>query len=95
MLSLCVELFDLGAVHKRRPESWGEGAGSVRTFFGQGGEGASSDAALFGEKTSDFLKFRTDEGGLSKGVGRGKFFAILCGRLLWTAPYLVLFSHPV
>jgi len=51
---------------------------------------------LFGAKTSDFSKFivcpHVQGGGLSQcgHGGRGKFFTILCGRLLWTAPYNTL-----
>jgi len=34
-------IYELGAFHKKRPQSGGEGVCPVRTFFGQGG---SSDA---------------------------------------------------
>jgi len=72
----------------------------VRSFFRQG-EGGSSDADVRTEeeqKTSDFSKFLVclhgQEGrGLEpvrtffgQGGMKCQFFAILCGRLLWTAP---------
>jgi len=52
-------------------------------------EGGSSDAesALLAQKTSDFSKFMVcphGQGGLSQ-CGGSQIFAILCGRLLWTA----------
>jgi len=42
----------------------------------------SADPNILVQKISDFPKFmiRTD-----REEGRGQFFAILCGRLLWTA----------
>jgi len=61
------------------------------------GEGGSlnADVALFGSKVSDFLKsmvrLREQGGGELRQCGHfldmgSQFFAILCGRLLWTAP---------
>jgi len=48
------------------------------------------------QKTSEFSIFLVcphGQGGLSQcGQGGGEFFAILCGRLLWTAPNLFLGS---
>jgi len=48
-------------------------------------------SALFGEKLQIFRNLwctRTDKGSLVNADkrGGGRFFAILCGRLLWTAP---------
>jgi len=82
----------LEAAHKRGLSSvvilqtrWGGSSGAnVRTFWCK--------------KTSDFSKFMVcplgqGERGLSQcgqwGIG-GQFFPILCGCLLWTAPYLKL-----
>jgi len=66
------------------------------------GEGGSSDADMrtfWRKKTSDFSKFVVCPYGQrgrgvepvrtfrKQGVRGGQFFAILCGRLSWTAPY--------
>jgi len=70
----------------------------VRTFFGKGqGFFRCGSPRFFVQKLLDFSKFMVcphgqEKEGLSqrghfadKGEG-GQFFAILCGRLLWTAP---------
>jgi len=41
-------------------------------------------SVIFGEKPPDFLKFLVCPHG--QGGSGGQFLAILCGRLLWTAP---------
>jgi len=73
----------------------GEGVSSVRIFCGQGGGGLPKRiSAFFGAKNNfrNLWCVRTDKGeGLSQcghlwTRGRGKFFAILCGGLLWMAP---------
>jgi len=54
-------------------------------------------STLFGAKTSNFSKFMVCSHGQGKGRfepvrifceqgGGGQYFAIFCGRLLWTAP---------
>jgi len=68
--------------------------------FADGGGGLQMrTSALFGAETSDFSKLKMCPQGqrrwwLSQCVyfatrGRGQFFAILCGRLLRTAPYCI------
>jgi len=64
----------------------------VRTFFGKG-EGGSSDVDVRTFCCKNHRVFRnlwcvrTDSGNwASADKGRGQFFAISCGRLLWTAP---------
>jgi len=42
-------------------------------------------SALFGAKNAGFFKIY----GVSARTRGGQFFAILCGRLLWTAPYRI------
>jgi len=75
--------------------SQGEGVCPVRTFFGQGGEGHSSDLDVrtFWQKKlqifQNLLCVRTTGSWamrtfLDKGRG-GHFFAIFCGHLLWAA----------
>jgi len=72
----------------------------VRTFCRQGGEGGSSDADVRTFRRikhrifRNFWCVRTDKEGWAsadtlrtRGMG-GQFFAILCGRHLWTAPNL-------
>jgi len=60
---------NLGVVHKRHSQSGGGGVCSVRTFFGQGGEGGSLDADVrtFWCKTLRIFRnlwcVRTDRGG--------------------------------
>jgi len=53
-------------------------------------------SALFGTKNFRFFEIysvsaRTREEGVEpeRTRGRDQFFAILCGRLLWTAPYMI------
>jgi len=66
-------------------------------IFSNKGRSGSSGAECMVQKTSDFSKLWCD--GTDKGEGedepvrtffgqavRGQFFAILCGRLLWTGP---------
>jgi len=79
----------------------------VRIFFGQGGGEVLQirTSALFGAKNFRFrnlLCVRTDMRGegltqcvhfADKGE-RGQFFAILCGRLLWTALNIPYSSTP-
>jgi len=87
-------------VHKRRPQS-----GRVcplQKFCGQGEFFRCGRPQFFVQKTKDFSKFMIcpqGKGGLSqcrhfvdKGEG-GQFFAILCGRLLWTVLYLNYFTQ--
>jgi len=87
----------LGTVHKRRPQS----GGFVQCgHFSDKGEGGSSDAGLrtfWRKKIRNFRNLwcvRIDKWGkrlISSDIlrqgGGGQFFAILCGRFLWTAPY--------
>jgi len=53
-------------------------------------------SALFGSKNFGFFRVYVCPHGQGEG---GQFFAILCGRLLWTAPkvylqsLLIIFSH--
>jgi len=89
----------IGVIYR---QSGGEGVCPVRTFCGQGERKEvlqMRTSAIFGAKNFGFFKIydvvRTDKrrGGLSQlghiaDSGREKFFAILCGRLLWTAPYI-------
>jgi len=77
----------LGAVHKRRSQSRKRGVCPVRTFCGQGGGGPSYwTFSLLAQKPSNFSKFVMCPHGQG---GRGQFFAILYGRLLWTGPYSI------
>jgi len=88
----------LGAFHKRRPHSK-ERICPVRTSFGQtgGGDFQMRTSTLFGAKKLqvfwNFCCVHTDNGRGVRAIadvlrtrGRGSIFAILCGRLLWTAP---------
>jgi len=78
----------LEAVHKRRPQS----GGRVFVQYGQGRVLQMRTSALFGEKNVEFFEIY---GVSARKGGRGieplrtfygQFFAILYGRLLWTAP---------
>jgi len=79
----------LGTIHKRCPQLGG--GCPMRTFCRQGG--------FFRWKNIGFFEFylvaarnRGESVEPVRTKGReGQFFAILCGRPLWTAPYL-LFS---
>jgi len=74
----------------------------VRTYFGQGGRGVSSNAdvrTFWRIQLQIFQNLwcvRTEKGGVEPvqtffgKAGRGQFFAILCGLLLWTALYQLL-----
>jgi len=75
-----------GTVHKRRPQS-----GDL--YNADKGGYSDANVRLLVQKTSDFSKFIVcphGQRGLShcrQGEGGGgQFFAILCWRLLWTAP---------
>jgi len=90
----------LGAVHKGRPQSGGGGlssADNLRTKV----ELQMRTSALFGAKKlwifCNLWHVRTDKGGWANADKRGEvnFFAILCGRLLWTTPYHYYFFVPV
>jgi len=82
--------------------SQGEGVCLVRTFFGQGGGVLQMHmSALFGANNFGFFEIygvsaRTRRrGGESvrthfRQKGGGHFFAILCGRPLWTVPFELL-----
>jgi len=95
-----IALIVLGAVHKRRSQSGEKGVVVQCRHFADKEEGVLQmrTSALFGAKNLDFSKFllcsHEQEGrGLSQcgyfadKEGGGQFFAILCGRLFWTAPY--------
>jgi len=95
----------LEAVHKRRPQSGREGICPVRTFFGQE-EGVLQMrwSTLFGAKNTGFFEiygmFARTRGLIQCGhladirEKGGQFFAILCGRRLWTALYAFAPSAP-
>jgi len=92
---------DLGDLIRGRP--WrtsalrGGGGCPVRTFFGQGGWGSSdADVRTFCCKRLrifwNLWYVRTQGGEEVKPVrarGKGVNFAILCGRHIWTASYLL------
>jgi len=78
----------LGAVHKRRPQSGGFPLGP----FCDKGEGLfrCGRPHRLVQKTSEFSIFMMcshRQGTFCEQGGRSQFFTILCGRLLWTAPY--------
>jgi len=60
--------FFIGAVHKRRPHSWGRRVCPVRTFCGQGlgGDSSNADVRTFWRKNLRILQIR-------KGGGRSIF----------------------
>jgi len=61
----------LGAVHKRRPQSWGRGVCPVRTFYGQGGSSNADVRTFLCKRPRIFWNLwcaRTDKG------GRGSIF---------------------
>jgi len=82
---------------KRRPQSGERGCLSSADIFRKGGGRVLQmrTSALFDAKNIGFLKFMVCQHGqrglsqcghfVDKGRG-GQIFAILCGRLLWTAP---------
>jgi len=78
-------MFVSGAVNKRRPQSRGGGLSSTDIFRSRGKEGFFScgHPHFLAKKTSDFSKSTVYP---HRQGGEGQFFAILCGRLLWTAP---------
>jgi len=92
-----------GDDHKRRPQLGRRGVCPVRPLCGQGEGGVFQmrTSALFGAKNFGFFEIygvSARAGGLSqcghfsdKGVN---FFAILCGRPLWTAPFHVWLTSP-
>jgi len=83
----------LGAVHKGRMQS----VGGDLTSADKGGT-SYADYALFDAKNIGIFKIygvRTEKGGWASAdkEGGGQFFVILCGRPLWTAPYLITLRH--
>jgi len=85
-----------GTVHKIRPQSEGKGASKCGDFSDKkGGDSSDADVRTFWRiKNLDFWKFMVcpQEGDwfgadiLQTRGGEDQFFAILCERLLWTAP---------
>jgi len=80
----------LGTVHNRRPQSGRRFFIQCKPFSdkGEGEVLQMSTSVLLGAKNSDFLKFMVCPHGQG---GRGQFFAILSGRLLWTVPCFLTF----
>jgi len=90
------------AVLNSRPQS--EVSAQCGHFADKGGGVFRSGRPHFlAQKSSDFLKFMVcprGQGGLSLEpvrtfcgqAGEGQFFAILCGRLFWTAPNEISFT---
>jgi len=86
-----------GAVHKRRPQSGGRGFVQCRHFAdkGKGGFFRCERPHFLVQKILEFFEIYgcalTDQGERVEPVRTGgwgwwcQFFAILCGRLLWTA----------
>jgi len=74
-----------GTVHKRHSQSGKRSIVQCKPFSdkGEGEVLQMRTSALLGAKNPDFSKFMVCPHG--QGVG-GQFFAILSGRLLWTAP---------
>jgi len=91
-----------GAVHKIRLQSGGRGFVQCEQGGREGGFFRCGRPHFWRQITSDFSKFMTcPHGQGGRGVelmrtfccqGEGvNFFSILCGRLLWTAP----FTNPI
>jgi len=91
-----MNLIILGTVNKRRLQLGGK---EFVQFCGQGERRffRCGRPHFFAQKTLDFSKFMVRPHGRGEDVEpvrtfygewrRGQFFAILCGPLLWTAPY--------
>jgi len=81
----------LRAVHQRRTQSGEKRGCSVRTFCRQGEGSLNTDVLTFWYKKFEFFKISKGFGGIEPvrtffGQEGCQFFAILCERLLWTAP---------
>jgi len=85
------DLFVLGAVHKRRPQP-GERGLSIADIFRTRGVLQKRTSALLAQNFGFFKIYGVSVRTRWEG---GQFFAILCGRLLWTALYAPTLSNLV
>jgi len=96
-------MFLIRTVHKRRPQSRGLSSADIFRTRGRGFI-RSGRPHFLAQKASDFSKLMVclyEQRGLSHYGSHftdwgGQIFAIMCGRLLWTAPYIGLtISWPI
>jgi len=102
-MTIKTHCFDKGPSIKYVHSQGGMGGYPVRAFFEQGGAFFRCGCPHFlAQKTSDILKFmmclhgQGGKGGLSycgpiaNKEGGDQFFTILCRRLLWTTPNMII-----